>query len=183
MRLLSIDSIIVVGLRVDTEDLRLVLELDDTGLHQGDVRLHADMAEGVEGIIGTRDAQCRDLDHHGEAVQDHIHRDHLLELLHLAEEEVMGVVIRLRGVGGGDGEVLAIAATAAIAIGAVVEVGIGVEGTGGSRGESKVLNCSHLRKGFGAHCMAGTREYFHYVQDFLPKEDGLGQLVFRTGNS
>ena len=95
----------------------------------------------------------------------------------------MGVVIRLRGVGGGDGEVLAIAATAAIAIGAVVEVGIGVEGTGGSRGESKVLNCSHLRKRFGAHCMAGAREYFHYVQDFLPKEDGLGQLVFRTGNS
>ena len=183
MRLLSIDSIIVVGLRVDTEDLRLVLELDDTDLHQDDVRLHADMAEGVEGIIGTRDAQFRGLDRHGEAVQDHIRQDHLLELLHLAEEEVMGVVIRLRGVGGGDGEVLAIAATAAIAIGAVVEVGIGVEGTGGSREESEILSCGHLRKGFKAHYMVGTQEYFHYVQDFLPKEDGLDQLVFRTGNS
>lgn len=173
----------MVGLQVDTEDLRQVLGLDDTDLHQGDVRLHADMAEGVEGIIGTRDAQFRGLDRHGEAVQDHIRRDHLLELLHLAEEEVMGVVIRLRGVGGGDGEALAIAATAAIAIGAVAEVGIGVEGTGGSREESEILNCSHLRKGFKAHYMIGTQEYFHYVQDFLPKEDGLDQLVFRTSNS
>ena len=163
MRLLSTDSIIVVGLRVDTEDLRLVLELDDTDLHQDDVRLHADMAEGAEGIIGTRDVQFRDLDRHGEAVQDHIRQDHLLELLHLAEEEVMGVVIRLRGVGGGDGEALAIAATAAIAIGAVVGVGIEVEGTGGSRGESEILNCSHLRKGFEAHYRVGTQEYFHYV--------------------
>lgn len=173
----------MVGLQVDTEDLRQVLGLDDTDLHQGDVRLHADMAEGVEGIIGTRDAQFRDLDRHGEAVQDHIRRDHLLELLRLAEEEVMGVVIRLRGVGGGDGEALAIAATAAIAIGAVAEVGIGVEGTGGSRGESETLNCSHLRKGFKAHYMVGTQEYFHYVQDFLLKGDGLDQLVFRTSNS
>lgn len=173
----------MVGLQVDTEDLRQVLGLDDTDLHQGDVRLHADMAEGVEGIIGTRDAQFRGLDRHGEAVQDHIRRDRLLELLHLAEEEVMGVVIRLRGVGGGDGEALAIAATAAIAIGAVAEVGIGVEGTGGSREESEILNCSHLRKGFKAHYMVGTQEYFHYVQDFMPKEDGLDQLVFRTSNS
>ena len=183
MRLLLIDSIIVVGLQVDTEDLRQVSGLEDTDLHQGDVRLHADMAEGAEGIIGTRDARSRDLDRHGEAIQDHIRRDHLLELLHLVEEEAMGVVIRLRGVEGGDGEVLAIAVTAAIAIGAVAEVGTGVEGTGGSRGESEILNCSHLRKGFGARCMVGTQEYFHYVQDFLPKEEGLGQLVFRTSNS
>ena len=173
----------MVGLQVDIEDLRQALGLDDTDLHQGDVRLHADMAEGVEGIIGTRDAQFRDLDRHGEAVQDHIRQDHLLELLHLAEEEVMGVVIRLRGVGGGDGEALAIVAIVAIAIGAVAGVGIGVEGIGGSRGESEILNCSHLRNGSEAHYIAGTQEYFHYVQDFLPKEDSLGQLVFRTSNS
>lgn len=87
----------------------------------------------AEGIIGTRDAQCQDPDHHDGAAQGLTLPDRSREL-RLAGEEAMDAVRRHRGAGeeGADAEALATVATAATAIEVAAGAGTGAAEAGGS---------------------------------------------------